>query len=59
MNVVRNEMEKAVGKKWTKRIGVLCSALLVYLILSFVTGIWPFSVSFGLAKKVVDPESIV
>jgi len=31
MSVVRNELEKAVGKKWTKRIVVLCSVCLVYL----------------------------
>jgi hypothetical protein len=59
MGYLQDELGEAVGKKWAKRFGVLGGLVVVYLIISSVFSIWPFSVAVGLAKKVVNENSII
>jgi len=59
MSYVRDELENAIGKKWTKRFIGAGIVLLVYLSISFFAGIWPFSSAIGVAKKVTEPERII
>ena len=59
MSIVREGLEDLVGSKWTKRLIGVGSLLFVYLIVSFVFHVWPFSVAAGLAKSVVNERSII
>lgn len=59
MSQIREELEDVIGKKWTKRIIGIITVLFVYGIISFFTGIWPFSSVVGVAKKVTEPNRIV
>jgi hypothetical protein len=59
MGYVQNEMEKAVGKKWAKRFGIVGGIIVIYLIVSSVFSIYPFSVAKGVATKVVNAERII
>jgi hypothetical protein len=59
MGYVKEEFEEAIGKKWTRRLGVLGVILLVYVLISLFTGMWPFSSAFGVMKKVTTPERII
>jgi hypothetical protein len=59
MGYMQDEFEEAVGKKWAKRFGVIGGVIVIYLIISSVFSIWPFSVAKGVATKVVNAESII
>ncbi|MDR1901751.1 MAG: hypothetical protein LBQ88_05640 [Treponema sp.] len=59
MGYVREEMEKAVGKKWAGRLAGIGTLLAVYFIIAFITSIWPFSSAVGVMKKVTSPTAII
>jgi len=59
MAYIKDEMERAVGKKWTRRIIGIGIVLLVYVAVSFFAGIWPFSSAVGVARRVTDPDRII
>ena len=59
MAYIKEEMEEAVGKKWTRRFIGIAVALLIYTGLSFFAGIWPFSSAVGVAKRVTNPDRII
>jgi hypothetical protein len=59
MGYVQDEFEEAVGKKWAKRFGIIGGIIVIYLIISSVFSIWPFSVAKGIATKVINAESII
>ena len=59
MAYIRKEMEEAIGKKWTKRVISIATVILIYGVISFFAGIWPFSSAVGVAKRVTNPDSII
>jgi valyl-tRNA synthetase len=59
MGYIRNELEEAVGKKWTKRFIGFGIVLFIYTVISFFAGIWPFSSAVGVAKRVTEPVAII
>ena len=59
MSYVRKEMEEAFGKKWTKRFIGIGIVILVYAMISFFAGIWPFSSAVGVVKRVTSPDGII
>lgn len=59
MGYFQDDVEDAFGYKWGKAILGFIVVLGIYLAAAFFWNIWPFSVASGLAKKVVNPTSIV
>ena len=59
MAYVRDELEDAIGKKWTKRLIGVAIVILIYSGISFFAGIWPFSSAIGVARKVTEPTRII
>lgn len=59
MGYVKDEMEEAFGKKWTKRFIGIGVVVLIYVIISFFAGIWPFSSAFGVVSRVTSPNAII
>jgi hypothetical protein len=59
MAYIKDELEEAVGKKWTRRFIRFGIILFVYCVVSFFTGIWPFSSAVGVAKRVTSPSAII
>ncbi|MDD5651585.1 MAG: hypothetical protein PHF86_14415 [Candidatus Nanoarchaeia archaeon] len=59
MSYIKEELNEAIGIKWTKRIIIFVSIIFLYLIFSFAFSIWPFSVVKGLATKVINSENII
>lgn len=59
MENLQEEIGKAVGKKWAKRFSIIGVFILIYLIISSIFSIWPFSVAAGITKKVVNEKSII
>lgn len=53
------EVADAVGSKWAKRIGVITMVMVIYIVISGIFSIWPFSVAKDLAQKVVNAEAII
>jgi hypothetical protein len=52
-------MEEAVGRKWTRRLAVIGTLLVIYFIVAFIATLWPFSSVIGVAKKVTAPTAII
>jgi len=59
MAYIRDGMERVVGKKWTRCITGFGVVLLVYIAVSFIFGIWPFSSAVGVARRVTNPDRII
>lgn len=59
MGYIQDEVGSAVGPKWAKRISILTGVIVLWLTVSSIFSIWPFSVAKGLAHKVVNANSIV
>jgi len=59
MAYIKDEMEKAIGKKWTKRVIIIATVIVIYCVVSFFAGIFPFSSAAGVAKRVADPDRII
>lgn len=59
MGYVRDEIEEAVGPKWAKRAGIVGGILAVYLAVSAIFSIWPFSSAAGVIGKVTSSDSII
>jgi hypothetical protein len=59
MGYVRKELEKAVGKKWSRRFIGFGIAVFIYTVVSFFAGIWPFSSVAGVVRKVTSPTAII
>ena len=59
MGYIKEELKDAVGKKWMRRFIGFGIVVFVYVIISFFTGIWPFSSAIGVVKKVTAPTAIV
>ena len=59
MAYIKDEMEEAIGKKWTKRLIIIATVILIYGVVSFFAGIWPFSSAAGAAKRATNPDRII
>lgn len=59
MAYIKDEMEEAIGKKWTKRVIAFGAVIFIYTVISFFAGIWPFSSAVGVAKRVTNPDRII
>ena len=59
MGYVKDELEEAVGGKWTKRLILAVTVIFIYLAVSFFAGIWPFSSAAGVARAVTEPARII
>lgn len=59
MGYIQNEVRAAVGARWAKRLSIATGVIVVWVVISSVFSIWPFSVAKGLAKKVVNENAIV
>jgi hypothetical protein len=59
MSEVREFLEDAVGKRWTRRFTIAFTVIFIYLAFSFFTSLWPFSVAKGVMKKVVNENTII
>ena len=59
MAYMKDGMEEAIGKKWTKRIIVAATVIAVFCVIFFFAGIWPFSSAVGVAKRVTSPDRII
>jgi hypothetical protein len=59
MSQARQELERAIGKKWTKRVVIALAVLAVYAVISFFANLWPFSSALGVARRVSSAEAIV
>jgi hypothetical protein len=59
MAYIKDEMEEAVGKKWTKRLIIIGTIIVICCVCSFFAGIWPFSSAIGVVKRVTDPDRII
>jgi hypothetical protein len=56
---IRQELEDAVGKKWSRRFIGFGIVVFVYIVSSFFTGIWPFSSVAGVVKRVTSSTAII
>jgi hypothetical protein len=56
---IKDELEKAVGRKWTRRFMGIGFVLFLYGVVSFFAGIWPFSSAIGATKKATSPTAII
>jgi hypothetical protein len=56
---IKDELEEAVGKKWTRRFMGIGFVLFLYCVVSFFTGIWPFSSAIGVVRRVTSPAAII
>jgi hypothetical protein len=59
MGYIKDGLEEAVGKKWTRRFIGFGIVALVYCGVSFFIGIWPFSSAIGVARKATSPTAII
>lgn len=59
MSYIKDELEAATGKKWTRRFMGIGFILFLYCVVSFFAGIWPFSSAAGAAKRVTSPTAII
>jgi amino acid transporter len=56
---IKDELEEAVGRKWTRRLIGIGIVLFLYCVVSFFAGIWPFSSAAGVVRKVTSPTAII
>jgi len=59
MGEAREELERAFGKRWTRRLILAGTAVAIYLAASFFANIWPFSSAVGVAQRVTSPQAII
>jgi hypothetical protein len=59
MMSLKNKMDRAIGKKWTRRFMGIGFVLFLYGVVSFFAGIWPFSSAIGVARGATSPTAII
>lgn len=59
MNYIKENVEEAIGKKWTRRFMIFAILIIIYGVISFAAGIWPFSSAIGLARQITAPVAII
>ena len=59
MSEIRDEVEKAFGKKAFKFLKVVAVLCAIYIISALIFGMFPFSVASGVMTKVVNSDAII
>jgi hypothetical protein len=59
MPYIKEELENAIGRKWTRRFIGFGVVIFVYVVISFFAGIWPFSSAIGVVRRITEPVVII
>lgn len=59
MSELRDELESAIGKTWTKRLVVVASIIFIWLMVSLIFSFWPFSAAAKVVTTVTSAENII